>query len=102
MALPQRARERAGLSSAYGYPDVAALEIGHALMNDALGAGTAVPLGDGLPWVARYAGMWWVHYEGGWLRVADESVCPVTDISARSLSSDLRGPFRLSKMSCHV
>ena len=28
--------------------------------------------------------------------------CPVTGMSARSTPFDLRGPFRLSKMSCHA
>jgi hypothetical protein len=64
------------------------MEVSHAEMNDALCAGTAMPLGDGLPWVVRCGGAWWVQYEGGWLRVTDESVtAELDDVAARLIEA---------------
>src|SRR4051794_34302991 len=84
LALSEVPGERAGQRTACGFLGVAVLEVSHAEMNDARCAGTAVPLGDGLPWVTWYASAWWVHYEGGWLRVTDESVAAeLDDVAAR-------------------
>jgi hypothetical protein len=69
---------------AAGRADVVPLEVSRARMNDAACAGTAVPLGPGLPWVARYLGAWWVAYEGGWLRVTDgDLAADLDDVAAR-------------------
>lgn len=43
-----------------------------------------MPLGQGLAWVARYVGAWWVEYENGWLRVTDSDVAiELDDVAAR-------------------
>ena len=66
-----------------GHPGVP-LEISHAQMNDAARTGTAVPLGQGLPWVAWYLNAWWVEYENGWLCVTDDDVAAeLDDVAAR-------------------
>jgi hypothetical protein len=83
-ALPAVSGERAERGAVCAHMGAVVLEVSHAEMNDALCAGTAVPLGDGLPWVTWYASAWWVHYEGGWLRVTDESVAAeLDDVAAR-------------------
>ena len=48
------------------------LVIGHADMNDAFTAGTAVPFAPAISWLARYADRWWIVYERGWLCITDQ------------------------------
>ena len=69
-----------------GEPELAPLEISHAQMKDAVCVGTAVTLGQGFPWVARYLDAWWVEYEGGWLRVTDDHVTTELDAVAARLA----------------
>jgi hypothetical protein len=86
MTLPESSREGAGHGTAASHPDVAPLEISHTEMNGAICAGTAVPLGQGFSWVARYLDAWWVEYEDGWLRVTDDYVAADLDDVAVRLS----------------
>lgn len=59
-------------------------------MARALDRGSAVPFGPGvLGGIARWAGAWWVAWEGGWLRVTNELAAADLDtVAAR------RGAFR--------
>ena len=69
-----------------GHTIAASLEISHAQMNDAICNRTAVLLGRGLWWIARYLDAWWVEYEGGWLRVTDDHVTAELDDMASRLA----------------
>lgn len=61
------------------------LAVTHADMGRALDRGSAVPFGPGvLGGIARWAGAWWVAWEGGWLRVTDEfTVADLDAVAAR-------------------
>ena len=69
-------------------PDpTAALVISHVEMNAAHDSGQAVPLGQAIPWIARYDGSWWVECEHGWLRVADDLTTTDLDQTAARLKA---------------
>jgi hypothetical protein len=53
-------------------PDHPPFAVAHAEMNAAYDTGEAVPLGQSISWLVRYRDAWWVVYERGWLRVADD------------------------------
>jgi hypothetical protein len=83
------------------------LEISHAEMDAAYDRGEAVPLGRAIPWLARYQDSWWVVYEGGWLRVTDESTqADLDQVTARLTAAEaaaardaaLRGAFGVTSV----
>lgn len=53
--------------------------IGHAEMDAALERGTAATVSQGIGWLMRYQGAWWVVYEQGWYRVPDGPVADSID-----------------------
>jgi hypothetical protein len=66
---------------------MAPLAVTHADMGHALDRGFAVPFGPGvLSGIARWAGAWWVAWEGGWLRVTDELTAADLDAAAARLA----------------
>lgn len=70
------------------------LRISCADMSGALGEGTAVPLSSQIDGIVHYAGIWWVGYEGGWLRIADEHVLIDLDQAAVRLGHAAGNPSR--------
>ena len=68
---------------------VAANRIGvvtHAEMNAAYDSGESVPLGRSVSWLVRYRDAWWVVYERGWLRIADDITAADLDQTAARLT----------------
>ena len=61
--------------------------ISHAEMDAAYDSGHAVPLGQGIAWLARYRDAWWVAYERGWLRVTDDVMAADLDQAAAHLTA---------------
>ena len=60
------------------------LAVTHAVMNAAYDSGEAVPLGQSVSWLVRYRDAWWVVYERGWLRIADEiTAADLDQVAAR-------------------
>jgi hypothetical protein len=62
------------------------LAVTHAEMNAAYDSGEAVPLGQSVSWLVRYRDAWWVVYERGWLRIADEITAADLDQAAARLT----------------
>jgi hypothetical protein len=62
------------------------LAVTHAEMNAAYDSGEAVPLGQSVSWLVRYREAWWVVYERGWLRIADEITAADLDQAAARLA----------------
>jgi hypothetical protein len=62
------------------------LAVTHAEMNAAYDSGEAVPLGQSVSWLVRYREAWWVVYERGWLRIADEITAADLDQAAARLT----------------
>ena len=58
----------------------------HAEMNAAYDNGEAVPLGQSVSWLVRYRDAWWVVYERGWLRIADDITAADLDMAAARLA----------------
>jgi hypothetical protein len=65
--------------------DQVPLAVTHAEMNAAYDSGEAVPLGQSLSWLVRYRDAWWVVYERGWLRIADDITAADLDQAAARL-----------------
>jgi hypothetical protein len=85
MNTPPDARQG---NDALSPPDPAdALVISHVEMNAAYDSGEAVPLGQAIPWIARYGGSWWVECERGWLRVTDDLTATDLDQTAARLKA---------------
>ena len=61
--------------------------ISHAEMDAAYDSGQAVPLGQGIAWLARYRDAWWVAYERGWLRITDDLMAADLDEAAARLTA---------------
>jgi hypothetical protein len=64
-----------------------ALATSHVEMNTAYDSGQAVPLGQTIPWIARYGGSWWVECESGWLRITDALTATDLDQTAARLKA---------------
>ena len=62
------------------------LAVTHAQMNAAYDSGEAVPLGQSVSWLVRYRDAWWVVYERGWLRIADDITAADLDQAAARLT----------------
>jgi hypothetical protein len=62
------------------------LAVTHAEMNAAYDSGEAVPLGRSVSWLVRYRDAWWVVYERGWLRIADDITAADLDAAAARLA----------------
>ena len=62
------------------------LAVTHAEMNAAYDSGEAVPLGQSVSWLVRYRDAWWVVYERGWLRIADDTTAADLDQAAARLA----------------
>ena len=62
------------------------LAVTHAEMNAAYDSGAAVPLGQSVSWLVRYRDAWWVVYERGWLRIADDITAADLDQAAARLT----------------
>jgi hypothetical protein len=73
-------------SAAHDPTEDVPLEVSHAEMDAAHVRGEAEPLGHAIPWLARYQDVWWIVYEGGWLRVVDESTEADLDHAAARLT----------------
>jgi len=69
-------------------PDLEGLPLAmtHAAMNAAYDNGDAVPLGTAVAWLLRYRQAWWVLYERGWLRIADNATAEDLDRAAARLA----------------
>ena len=65
------------------------LVIGHADMNDAFAAGTAVPFAPAISWLARYADRWWIVYERGWLCITDQLAAADIDQRAALINGSI-------------
>jgi hypothetical protein len=66
--------------------DQVPLAVTHVEMNAAYDSGEAVPLGQSVSWLVRYRSAWWVVYERGWLRIADEITAADLDQAAARLA----------------
>jgi hypothetical protein len=62
------------------------LAVSHVEMNAAYDSGEAVPLGQSVSWLVRYRDAWWVVYERGWLRIADDTTAADLDQAAARLA----------------
>jgi hypothetical protein len=63
-------------------------------MNAAYDSGEAVPLGQSVSWLVRYRQAWWVVYERGWLRIADDITAADLDQAAARLTQAEAGAAR--------
>jgi hypothetical protein len=70
------------------------LAVTHAEMNAAYDSGEAVPLGQSVSWLVRYRNAWWVVYERGWLRIADDLTAADLDQAAARLAQAEAGAIR--------
>jgi hypothetical protein len=90
MPAIQPENHRSDTASAPSVPDDAAdqvpLAVTHAEMNAAYDHGEAVPLGQSASWLVRYRDAWWVVYERGWLRIADDTTAADLDQAASRLA----------------
>lgn len=79
------------------------LAVTHADMARALDRGSAVPFGPGvLGGIVRWAGAWWVAWEGGWLRVTDELTAADLDaVAARLAEAEALGGPESSAQAPH-
>ncbi len=67
------------------------LFLSHAEMNAAYDRGEAVPLAPSASWLTRYQDVWWVVYEGGWLRVTDElAAADIDNCAARLTTTEIQ------------
>jgi len=66
--------------------DQVPLAVTHAEMNAAYDSGEAVPLAQSVSWLVRYRDAWWVVYERGWLRIADDITAADLDQAAARLT----------------
>jgi hypothetical protein len=66
--------------------DQVPLAVTHAEMNAAYDSGEVAPLGQSASWLVRYRDAWWVVYERGWLRIADDTTAADLDQAAARLA----------------